>query len=183
MEIVNMIEDLPPEGRVLDLGCGEGRNSIYLAEFGFKVDAVDNSKAGIAKLCTMAKANNLKINAQLCDVRKYSFHATYDLIVAHGLFHLIERDDWQKIIHNMKQFTNPNGINVVVVFTNIIPPPDDLRDLCVGLFEEEELFNLYEDWNILMKNSYILKDEHPGGIRHVHPVNKIVAKKTSNKRF
>lgn len=65
----------------------------------------------------------------------------------------------------------------MVVFTDTIPPPDDVRPWMVGLFEESEIFNFYTDWNVLTKRSYILDDEHPGGIRHRHPINKLVARR------
>ena len=34
-------------GRVLELGCGPGRNAIYMAEKGYKVDAIDISEHAI----------------------------------------------------------------------------------------------------------------------------------------
>ena len=69
------------------------------------------------------------------------------------------------------------GINVVVVFTDRLPPPDDLKDLCIGLFHEGEIFSIYADWEIELEQSYVFDDEHPGGIQHTHPVNKVVARK------
>ena len=80
-----------------------------------------------------------------------------------------------------KAHTNPGGINVVVVFTDTVSPPDDLRDFCLGLFREGELFSLYSDWEVLLQRSYIFEDEHPGSMRHTHPVNKLVARKPPTK--
>src|SRR5215469_15049772 len=47
------LADLPP-GRALDLGAGEGRNAIWLAERGWQVTAVDFSAAGLAKAARLA---------------------------------------------------------------------------------------------------------------------------------
>lgn len=77
----------------------------------------------------------------------------------------------------MKANTKAGGYNVVVAFTDAVPPPDDLKEFHVGLFREGELFDLCDDWQIVQKRSYILHDEHPGGIKHRHPINKIVAQK------
>src|SRR5262245_2492719 len=43
-------ETHPPAGEALDLGCGEGRNSLLLARYGYHVHAVDSSSQGIQKL-------------------------------------------------------------------------------------------------------------------------------------
>ena len=110
-------------------------------------------------------------------MRDYTFKHGYDLIVAHGSLHLIEREHWTQMIHKIKAYTYAGGYNVVVVFTDIIPPPDDLKDFHVGLFSEGELFEFYHDWEVLLRRSYILEDEHPGGVRHQHPINKVVARK------
>ncbi|GAC1378101.1 MAG: hypothetical protein NVSMB33_01440 [Ktedonobacteraceae bacterium] len=43
-------ETHPPTGEALDLGCGEGRNSLLLAQYGYHVHAIDSSSQGIHKL-------------------------------------------------------------------------------------------------------------------------------------
>ena len=45
---------LPGAGRVLDLACGRGRNAVWLARRGFRVDAVDFSSIALAKAMTLA---------------------------------------------------------------------------------------------------------------------------------
>lgn len=176
-EIRDIASQLPTGSRVLDLGSGEGRNALFLAERGFAVTAVDISEAGIRKLQVSAQGRNLDIHTEVADMRHFEFPNSFDLIISHGCLHLIERESWQRLIPLFKENTNPGGINVVVVFTDQLPPPDDLKDLCVGLFHEGEIFSIYADWEIELEQSYVFDDEHPGGIQHTHPVNKVVAKK------
>ena len=159
------------------MGSGEGRNALFLAERGFAVTAVDISEAGIRKLQVSAQERNLDIHTEVVDMRHFEFPNSFDLIISHGCLHLIERESWQRLIPLFKENTNPRGINVVVVFTDRLPPPDDLKDLCIGLFHEGEIFSIYADWEIELEQSYVFDDEHPGGIQHTHPVNKVVAKK------
>jgi tellurite methyltransferase len=178
-ELIELVDFLPESAKILDLGCGEGRNTLFLAEKGFNLEAVDISQNGIDKLNYLARRNGLSVKAIVQDMKNYRFESEFDLIVAHGCLHLIERDNRQKLISAMKAHTKPGSYNVVAVFTDVLPPPDDLKEFHVGLFKEGELFDLYRDWKIVSAQSYIFKDEHPGGIRHTHPINKIVARKKS----
>jgi len=77
----------------------------------------------------------------------------------------------------MQHATSPHGYNVVAVFTDTLPAPPDLEPFMLGLFREGELLEQYAGWRIALHRSYVLEDEHPGGIRHRHPVNKIVAQR------
>ena len=65
-------------GRALDIACGNGKNSIFLAEQGFNVDAVDISSVAIENLRTKAPG----INAMCRDLDEFSIEeASYDLIL------------------------------------------------------------------------------------------------------
>src|SRR4030042_4518712 len=46
---------LLPTGKALDIATGEGRNAVFLARYGFDVDAVDISKTGLKKARNLAK--------------------------------------------------------------------------------------------------------------------------------
>jgi len=182
-EVRDITSRLHAGAKVLDIGCGEGRNALYLSESGFDVTAVDISETGIWKLRVLAEQRNLRIRSVVCDIRDYSFMEAFDLIMCHGCLHLVERESWQYLIRKFKINTKDGGYNIIVVFTDEIPPPDDLRDFCLGLFREGELFSIYADWNIILQKSYVFEDQHPGSNPHRHPVNKLVAQKLSNNRF
>ncbi len=176
-QICELVSQLPANARVLDLGCGDGRNTIFLSQKGFSVEAIDISPAGIEKLSIIAKQKNLPIDAKIMDMRTFVFKKTYDMVIAAYSFYLIERENWMRLIGDMKSNTKENGFNFVSTFTERIPPPDDLKEFAIGMFKEGELFELYKDWEIIFQKSYIDEDEHPGGIKHQHAVNKIIARK------
>jgi tellurite methyltransferase len=176
-EVVALAGKLQSGARVLDLGCGEGRHAIYLARRGFEVTAIDISKAAIRKLSRLADEAGIRVRALHTDMREYAFVELFDLIVAHGSLHLIARNAWTKVIGEMKAHTRHGGHNIVAVFTDKLPSPDDLEPFHVGLFREGELYDHYRDWDIIETWSYILEDEHPGNIHHRHPVNKLVARR------
>ncbi len=178
-ELYGLVNRLPQGAKVLDLGCGEGRNSLFFAENGLDVTAVDISEAGIAKLRHLADRKGLFVVTEVQDMRSYIFKDSYDLIVAHGCLHLIERECWMSLLDKIRTHTNPGGYNVIAVFTDKIPPPDDIKEFTVGLFHERELFQLYEGWRIILQESYEFDDEHPDSLKHRHAANKLVAQKQS----
>ncbi|WDP92180.1 MAG: methyltransferase domain-containing protein [Desulfobacter sp.] len=163
-------------GAVLDVGCGEGKNAIFLASKGFVVDAFDISGAGIEKLNRLAVKNRVNVSAWVQDLRDYSFNKDYDVITSHGTLHFVAAQDWKKFILEAKEKTKSRGIHIMQIFTNRIPASPDIEPFVKGLANEGELFKLYEDWEIIETKSYIFEDEHPGVETHFHASNKIVAR-------
>ena len=72
---------LLPRGKALDIATGEGRNAVFLAQNGFKVDAVDISEKGLKKVRALAREKGVKINTVLVDLDQYQIEKErYDLI-------------------------------------------------------------------------------------------------------
>lgn len=187
LEILELLDRLPRRGRVLDLGCGDGRNAIPLARAGHRVTAVDRSRSALAALRRAAAREGsvadedepLGIEIVEADLAAMCPLEDYDLIVAHGVLHLMEPLDRDALIERMKRHTRPGGWNVIALFTDRIPPPSDIAPLCRGLLEEGELALRYGDWEIESFRSYTLEDRHPGGIHHTHPINKLIARRAA----
>jgi SAM-dependent methyltransferase len=71
-----------PRGRALDLAAGCGRNALYLARQGYRVDAIDISIVGLARLIQQARAHGVSVRAVVADLDELPLpEATYDLIV------------------------------------------------------------------------------------------------------
>ena len=69
------------KGVALDLATGEGRNAVFLAQAGWKVDAVDISPVGVRKARKLAKEAGVKINFIRADLDFYAIaKEKYDLI-------------------------------------------------------------------------------------------------------
>jgi tellurite methyltransferase len=95
--LVQVAEHLPP-GRALDLACGSGRNSLYLAKLGWQVVAVDASAIALAQL--------RGVETHLADLEKHEFTieaAAYDLICD---FHYLQRDLFPAIRDGLR----PGGV-------------------------------------------------------------------------
>jgi SAM-dependent methyltransferase len=71
-----------PTGRALDLGAGEGRNSLWLARRGWKVTAVDLSAVALGRLAAAAAEEHLAVRTVVTDMKKYLARGErFDLVV------------------------------------------------------------------------------------------------------
>ena len=74
---------LPPHGRVLSLGEGEGRNAVFLAGQGFEVVGVDASVVALAKAARFARERGVAITTLQADLAQFPLgHAAWDAIVS-----------------------------------------------------------------------------------------------------
>ena len=181
-EILDLVPRLRPGAEILDLGCGDGRNALPLAEAGFEVTAIDKSRAGIERLEHRASERGLSLRAEVADLRDYRPGGSFELVITHGVLHLLEKEVGDRLITEMKGVTVPGGWNVHVVFTDRLPQPEDLAPYVLHPFEEGELASHFEDWEIELRRSYVHDDEHPGGVRHRHALDKVVARRPDSGR-
>lgn len=164
--------------QILDIGCGEGQNAIYLARQGHHVDAFDLSEHGIAKLKYRCGQSDTQVNAFVADLTTYQFERYYDMMICFGTLHFVDKKEWKRFINNAKEHTNAGGIHIMQIFTDVVPASEDIAPFAVGLAKDGEIKELYADWEILQFKSYVFEDEHPNVPKHLHASNKIVARKT-----
>ena len=97
-------------GNAIDLGCGIGRNAIYLAKAGFRVDAIDLSRVAIARGRLIAEEEGVRANfivGSVFDVTLRDNH--YDVAYDAGLFHHLPPHRRPYYLELVRQAINPNG--------------------------------------------------------------------------
>lgn len=83
-------EDMISKGKALELGCGPGRNAVYLAEKGWEVDAVDLSETSLQWAKERAQENKVDVNFIKENIFDLDVEAgSYDLVYDSGCFHHI----------------------------------------------------------------------------------------------
>ena len=179
-DIADFYQNLKPNSNILDVGCGEGRNSIFLSEHGHKVDAFDISEAGIEKAKRIAAGKKLKINFFICDLGEFVFDKDYDAILSHGVLHLPEKPVRDKFIAEAQKHTKSGGYNIIGIFTNRLPATPDNAPFTKSLFDVGELPTRYAGWIILSHDESTFKDSHPGGVSHEHAYECIIARKVDD---
>ena len=104
-------------GRVLELGCGHGRNATFLAELGCTVDAVDFSAEAIEWASERAKTANVSVNFQCCSIFDATFtEGSYDLVYDSGCFHHLPPHRRKDYIDLVRRALKPGGNFGLVCF-------------------------------------------------------------------
>ena len=145
-------------GRALDVGCGQGRNSLYLSQLSqhsFDVDAWDVNENSLQTLRQIIQTEQIdNIHVQQRDLNADpSITGTYDFICCTVVMMFLEAQTVQPLIAQMQQATNVNGFNLIVcaMDTDDIPAQPDFP----FSFKAGELSALYEGWNIVKYNENI----------------------------
>lgn len=139
-------------GSVLEIGAGEGRNSLFLATHGFIVEAIDTSDVAIKKIKKAAEEKGVEINAHIEDVAEWEPDKSFDIVATTFVLQHLNRQKALSVIQLLKDKTNQNGLHVIAVFTQNTdffrnhPSEDSFYPT------SEELKNLYTDWEILEYN-------------------------------
>jgi len=120
-QLVTEVQKLTP-GTALDVGCGEGGDSIWLAELGWQVTGLDFSQAGLDRAAAAADAAGIADRTTWLqgDVRTWQPPATYDLISSQFM-HLLD-GGMPGLVARLADALNPGGTLLVVGHH-----PDDLH--------------------------------------------------------
>ncbi|SNB46540.1 Methyltransferase domain-containing protein [Geobacter sp. DSM 9736] len=113
VEHMDFIMEFCPGRKALDIACGEGRNSVFLARNGFSVTGVDISETGLAKARQWARLEELSIDFVHADLASYPLEGTYDLIIN---FNFLLRE----LIPSMVAALSAGGL---LVFDTILDTP------------------------------------------------------------
>ena len=142
-------------GRALDVGCGQGRNTLYLSQHGFEVDAWDVNENSLQKLRQIIQSEQIdNIQVQQRDLNAdQSITGRYDFICCTVVMMFLEAQTVKPLIAQMQQATNVNGFNLIVcaMDTDDLPAQPDFP----FAFKQGELSALYEGWNIVKYNENV----------------------------
>ncbi len=129
---------LPDNAKLLDAGCGEGRNLYYCMQNGYDVFGVDQNPEAIRYIKIIAnqlKLDNVDARFQTMNLAKLLFpDETFDVIINSAVLHFAEdRDHFLKMLGECVRVLKPGGKMFIRTMTN------------KGLTHEQNLPNKNED--------------------------------------
>ncbi len=143
-------------GRTLDVGCGNGRNSLYLAARGFDVTAWDKNPASIANVQRIAQEEGLdNLDASIVDLNGLTFDGEYDFILSTVVMMFLEPETIPGLIGSMQAATRPGGYNLIVAAMDTDDYPCTMG--FPFAFRQGELSRYYEGWELLKYNEDVGK--------------------------
>lgn len=109
-EYVQFFNGQAPGKRVLDLGCGQGRDALSAARSGHSVIGVDLSPSGVQQMVAAADAEGLSVTGVVADVAQYEPAEAFDVIVIDRVLHMLASDDLRgQVLARMTRHVQPGG--------------------------------------------------------------------------
>lgn len=164
--------------RILDVGCGEGKNAVPFARLGYTVDAIDCSRKAIENGRSLF--SSLPINWTVGNVLSCKLPDDhYDVAIAYGLLHCLpDQQAVELLIDSLQRATKRGGTNIVCTFN------DRSHDLSAHpgfhptLLPHSLYLQIYRGWKIVVSSDEDLFETHPhNGIPHHHSMTRIIAEK------
>ena len=149
-EVVEACKIIEP-CNVLDMGCSNGRNALYLSQLGFNVTAVDNNPNAINMLQQIVSEEGIaNIKAQVYEINNAGLGVDYDFISCTVTLMFLDPARVDAVIADMQEHTLLGGYNLIVCAMSTEEHP------CPAPFpftlKTEQLREAYEGWELIKYN-------------------------------
>jgi len=169
LEIARLVR---PGDTVLDLGCGEGRDSVFFAELGATVTGVDLSADGLDKARRLARGRGVRVCWIEGGMTEALPAGRFDLIFSCGSIHYVPRAERRPLFRRLAAMTRPGGHQAHVVFTDQLVHEE--KGEIVDYFTAGELREAFVEWPILRNGERAISCAQDGSV-HGHSVEELAA--------
>ena len=176
-DLVRIARLLPrPPRTLVDLGCGEGRDSIYFAREGYRVLGVDISSVGVQKAERRASRLGVGARFQVGDMRTYRLGHRVDVVFSSGALNNLPLRLRAARFDHFKANTSPGGINAMNADVPKPYIPPQTTNPFASPFRSGELLGYYWDWQIL-NSAQVEFVSNSGGVPHRKAMDVVIARR------
>jgi len=151
-ELIDFFKQYEPKGKLIDLGCGQGRNSISLSKLGYEITGIDNSKVGIDQLNSISKKDRLNVTGLVGDIFTFDDYQVFDIVLLDSIFHFEKRDKKREtdLIDKIATRINVNSLICICIQdtgekVRILKDTIDNSGIDYEVLNESALIYIYED--------------------------------------
>jgi SAM-dependent methyltransferase len=158
-------------GRVLEAGCGDGKNLAFLLAHGWTADAFDISALAVEacrRRLAGAGEETCRIWRDDSRVAILENHA-YDMVVAYGLYHCLDDAGLHQTHRRLVAALKPGGLFVCAAFNDALPLPVDHATGSLFLRAKGHLNELFLSWVLVDFEMGVIEEDHSPLVgRHRH---------------
>lgn len=148
--LVNDLLLFKNKGTVLDLGCGDGRNALFLARNGFSVTAVDFANSGLSKIENCALKENLSIKIQSYDIRKNLYlEEDFDIVLMTFVSQYLTLSEFSSLVRRAQERTRFGGMHILGIINKASQYAHSNKAQRWNFLSADEVLSLYKNWEIL----------------------------------
>ena len=152
---------IPAGGRVLDVGTGQGRNALPLAQGGCRVTGIDPSARSIHEVGDRGRRAGLTLDLWCGGFEAYQAPAPFDAVLVLGLVQMLAHDDIATLGRRLSDWTATGGLLFLTAWHTGDPRLESLNASAEGIgpnsfrldsgavrtyLEPDQILTLVPDW-------------------------------------
>jgi cyclopropane fatty-acyl-phospholipid synthase-like methyltransferase len=148
-------EQTPAVGRALDIGCGTGTQSVYMAQQGWEVTGLDDLEQPLRRARARAQASGVAVQwvrGNATRLTESGIAPGFDLVFDRGCFHGLNATERAGYVAGVTQLAAPNATLLMMCFAR-----NDVRMAPAGA-DKAELVASFSGWELASSDS----DRDPG---------------------
>lgn len=170
---LSLIKYIKKEDKILEIGCGSGRDLLFLKSKGFDIKGIDISKEALNKLKDKAKKANLKVDVEYSDIESLPFKDnSFDVVYSINTLHFV---NIPKAIEEIHRVIKKQGIVYwsIILKTKYLERKAKTKEILAN-----DILKLLDKFEIIEKNEFSKLDDVKDD-KHIHYFLRLILRKTS----